>query len=444
MYYSFMDKNELKKLVCDEIDKQSEAIIEIGTDIFKHPELGFKEKRTAELVESIFSKLNLDYKKEIAITGLKAKAKGKNSIANVMVMGELDAVISPLHIDADKKTGASHSCGHNAQIASMLGSAIGLVPFMKYLDGDVTFAAVPAEEYVEFEYRKQLLDEGKIVFFGGKQEWIRLGELDDVDMGMMCHSHAGIEDRKFLIDCDSSGFYGKKVNFIGKEAHAGAEPFNGINALNAASLSLMAINSLRETFKEEDRVRVHPIITKGGDIVNTVPADVRMEMYVRAKTIKAVKESNDKVNRAIIGSAYAMGAKAEIIDIPGYLPLIQDKDINELFAQNSEQLLDKQANLYDLELMGATDAGDISSIMPFAHLSGGGFSGVAHSKTFEICDPYMAYVMPAKTMAMTVIDLLFDEAKLAKEIKSKFKPAFTKQSYMDFWDTMKIADELKI
>lgn len=439
-----MNKDILKKLVCEEIDNNQKEIIEIGSDIFKHPELGFKEKRTAEIVEKVFSKLNLEYEKEIAITGLKARAKGNDSKLNVMIMGELDAVISPLHPDADKITGASHSCGHNAQITSMLAVAIGLVPFMKYLDGDVTFAAVPAEEYVEFEFRKQLQNEGKIVFFGGKQEWIRLGALDDVDMGMMCHSHAGIEERKFLIDCNSSGFYGKKVNFVGKEAHAGAEPFNGINALNAASLSLMAINSLRETFKEEDRVRVHPIITKGGDIVNTVPADVRMEMYVRAKTIAAVKESNDKVNRAIIGSAYAMGATAIIDDIPGYLPLIQDEDINEIFAQNAESLLDKKATLYNYELMGATDAGDISSIMPFAHLSGGGFSGVAHSKTFEICDPYMAYVMPAKTMAMTVIDLLFDGAKQAEDIKEKFKPTFTKKTYMEFWDTMKIIDDVNI
>jgi amidohydrolase len=437
-----MDKNKLKKLVCDEIDNNSKEIIEIGNDIFNHPELGFKENRTASIVEKSFEKLGLNYKKEIAITGLKANAKGKNSKANIMVMGELDAVISPLHPNADKDTGASHSCGHNAQIASMLGVAIGLVPFMKYLDGDVTFAAVPSEEFVEFEYRKQLFDQGKIVFFGGKQEWIRLGEFDDIDMGMMCHSHAGIEDRKFLINCDSSGFYGKKVNFIGKEAHAGAEPFNGINALNTASLAIMAINSLRETFKEEDRVRVHPIITKGGDIVNTVPSDVRMEMYVRAKTINAVKESNDKVNRAIIGSAYAMGAKADIDDIPGYLPLIQDKDINELFAKNSEDIMDENANLYGYELMGATDAGDVSSIMPFAHLSSGGFSGVAHSKSFEICDPYMAYVMPAKTMAMTVIDLLWDDAMMAKEIKNKFKPSFTKESYMQFWENMKITDKL--
>ena len=104
--------------------------------------------------------------------------------------------------------------------------------------------------------------------------------------------------------------------------------------------------------------------------------------------------------------------------------------------------MDENANLYGYELMGATDAGDVSQIMPLVHLSSGGFSGVAHSKSFEICDPYMAYVMPAKTMAMTVIDLLWDDAMMAKEIKNKFKPSFTKESYMQFWENMKITDKL--
>lgn len=429
-----MDKNELKKLVCQEIDKNAKKIIETGNNIFKNPELGFKENRTASIVEKTLTELGLNCKTKIAVTGVKAKATGKKSLANFMIMGELDAVVSPQHPNADKTTGACHSCGHNAQIASMLGAARGLVPFMKYLDGDLTFAAVPAEEYVELAYRRKLQEEGKIEFYGGKQEWIRLGELDEIDMGIMCHSHAGVTDRKFLINCNSSGFLGKEVHFIGKEAHAGAEPFNGINALNAASLSIMAINSQRETFKDDDRVRVHPIITKGGDLVNIVPADVKMEMYVRARTIEAVKESSEKVDRAIKGSSYAIGTDVEIFDTPGYLPLIQDKEINKLFADNSSMLLGQDGNLYGYELMGATDAGDISSIMPFAHLSSGGFSGVAHSKSFQICDEEMAYVMPAKAMAMTAIDLLWNNAEKAKEIKQNFKPSFNKNTYIKFWE----------
>jgi len=430
-----MTKEELKHLVLKQIDLNKEAIISIGNDIFNHPELGFKEFRTSKLVSDRLKAMGLYCEEGLAITGVKARAKGKQSKANVMIMGELDAVVCPLHPNADTNTGAAHSCGHHSQIASMLGAAMGLVPFMEYLDGDVTFVAVPAEEYVEMEYRERLKSEGKIEFFGGKQVFIRLGLLDDVDMGMMIHSHAGVEDRKFLLSCDSSGFIGKIIKFTGKEAHAGAEPFEGINALNAAALSLMAINAQRETFKDSDRIRVHPIITKGGDLVNIVPADVRMETYVRGRTIDAVVSASEKVNRAIHGSTMAIGAQVEITEIPGYLPLIQNEKMTELFGENVKNLLGPDSILTGYELMGATDAGDVSSIMPFMHISTGGYSGIAHSKTFTICDEEMAYVMPARAMATTVIDLLWNGAGEALKIKENYKPKFNKESYIAFWNS---------
>ncbi|MEA4893203.1 MAG: amidohydrolase [Peptococcaceae bacterium] len=426
-------KEELKAKIIEEIDRRSEEIIGIGRRIFQHPELGFKERKTSELASGTLKSLGLACEEGLAITGVKAVAKGRQSKARVMVMGELDAVVCPLHPCADPQTGAAHSCGHNSQIATMLGAAMGLTPFMEHLDGDAVFVAVPAEEYVELEYRERLREEGKIRFFGGKQEFIRTGVFEDVDMGMMIHSHAGVTQRKFLLDCDSSGFVGKVIRYTGKEAHAGAEPFAGINALNAAALSLMAINSQRETFKDSDRIRVHPIITKGGDLVNIVPADVRMETYVRGRTIDAVVEASEKVNRAIQGSAYAIGAQVEIKEEPGYLPLIQDKTLTGLFEENAARLFGREINVRGYELMGATDAGDVSSIMPFIHVSTGGYAGTAHSKDFTICDEEMAYVYPAKVMALTVVDLLWDEAGLAKEVKAGYKPRFDRQGYVSFW-----------
>lgn len=428
-----MDKEQLKGKVCETIEMHSERIIAIGRDIFSHPELGFKETRTAAIVADILKELNFECEEHIAITGVKGIAKGKESRAKVMIIGELDAVVCPLHRHADVLTGAAHSCGHHAQITSLIGLAIGLAPFSKYLDGDVVCAAVPAEEYVELEYRQRLREEGKIEFFGGKQEWIRLGVFDDIDVGMMVHSHAGVTEPKFLINCDSSGFIGKVIQFTGKEAHAGAEPHNGINALNAATLAIMAINAQRETFRESDRIRVHPIITKGGDLVNIVPADVRMETYVRGKTIDAVVDASKKVNRALKGSAMAVGSEVQIMEIPGYLPLRQNTGINQIFAANAAKLLGPESNLYGYELMGSTDAGDLSSIMPFAHLSGGGFDGNAHSKDFTVTDEWMAYIRPAQVMAMSVVDLLWDHAALARFTKDNDKAPLNRDSYIKFW-----------
>lgn len=109
----------------------------------------------------------------------------------------------------------------------------------------------------------------------------------------------------------------KTIQYVGKTAHAADAPDQGINALNAAMLGLMGINALRETFREADVVRVHPIITKGGDLVNSVPADVRIETYVRAKTMEAIEATHKKVDTALKAGGDAVGAQTVIDTMPG-------------------------------------------------------------------------------------------------------------------------------
>lgn len=433
-----MDKQILKNKVLDVIDQESEKIISIGEEIFGNPELGFKEQKTSSLVREVFDKLSLSYEQDLAITGVKAKTSGKNHYINVAIMGELDAVVCPLHPHADKNTGAAHACGHNAQIASMLGAAIGLVSSgaVEELDGDVSFIAVPAEEFVELEFRERLRREGKIKFFSGKQEFIRIGAFDDIDMAMLVHSHAGIQDRKVFVNGGATGFIGKTVRYKGKEAHAGGAPHEGVNALNAAILGLMAVHAQRETFRDEDQIRVHPIITKGGDLVNIVPADVRLETYVRGRTIEAVIDANEKVNRALKSGAYAIGAEVDINEIPGYLPLKQDEIMSKLFAENITKFIDDSNIISDLDTTGSTDVGDLSALMPVIQPETGGFAGGAHSSEFKVVDKEMAYIIPAKAMAMTVIDLLYDGAELGRKVKESYNPKFSKESYIDFWEKL--------
>ena len=108
----------------------------------------------------------------------------------VALMGELDALLVPDHPRANPETGAAHACGHNAQIAGLLGAAAGLSAdgVAEQLSGNVGFFAVPAEEYVEINYRLGLVKQGKTSFLTGKQELIELGLFDDVDMALMCHT----------------------------------------------------------------------------------------------------------------------------------------------------------------------------------------------------------------------------------------------------------------
>ena len=272
----------MKQKVFDRIEQNKDFIFEIGQKVLENPELGFKEYKTAELVKEVFTKLGITYEDGLAITGVKATLKGRSHKRNICIIGEMDAVKCFGHPYADKENGAAHACGHNAQIASMLAAATGLKEsgVMDSLDGDVTFFAVPAEEFVELDYREALKADGKIKWLSGKQELIEIGAFDDIDISMMVHSQAGVPGPRVFLDGSSLGFVAKNIEFIGKSSHA-SMPSEGINALNAATLALMGIHANRETFREKDNIRIHPIITNGGDLVNVVPSRVTMETYVR-------------------------------------------------------------------------------------------------------------------------------------------------------------------
>jgi len=315
----------------------------------------------------------------------------------------------------------------------MLGAVTGLIKsgVINELDGLVDIIATPAEEFIELEYRDQLKKEGKLTYFGGKQELVKRGYLDHVDMAMMFHSQ-DLGEAQALIGPESNGFVGKKIHFIGKEAHAGSAPYDGINALDAAMLAINNVNALRSTFKESERVRFHPIITKGGDIVNVVPADVHMESYVRTRTIKGLEEVNERVNRAIQAGAMAVGAKVEITEIPGYCPILKQPEFDEMMKKNLEALGLEGKIIDGGDFTGSFDFGDISHLMPAIHPMIGGIKGGLHTKEFQVVDEDLACILPAKAMAMTIIDLLYDGAKGANEILKDFKPKMTKEEYLKF------------
>jgi amidohydrolase len=431
-------REELKAKVCQEIDRRSEEIINVAKTILENPEPGFKEQKTSKFIARKFGELGLAYQNEIALTGVKSVVNGGSSGPTVAVLGELDSLIIPDHPFADKLTGAAHACGHNAQIAMLFGvtAAITRTGLLPSLAGRVAFMAVPAEEYIEIEYRDDLRKQGKLHFLGGKPEFIKVGAFDDVDMAMMTHTSSEAAVKKLALRGTNNGCIAKRIQFIGKAAHAGGAPHKGINALNAAMLALSAIHAQRETFRDEDTIRVHPIITKGGDVVNAVPADVRMETFVRGKTVEAILDANIKVDRALRAGVMAVGAKVKITTLPGYLPLVENLDMQALYKTEALSLVGEDGFGYVAHSTGSTDMGDVEHIMPAIHPYSGGATGTGHGNDYLIQDYQTAVLSPAKAMAMLVVDLLADGAAKAKEVLSKSKPKMTKQQYLDFMDNL--------
>ena len=427
-------KEQVKREILAAIDRRAEQIIGLGEQIGRHPELGFKEIKTARLVEETFARLGLVPRTGLALTGVRADARGSADGPTLGLLGELDGLVVSHHPLADPATGATHACGHNAQIAGLLGAAMGLVEAqaMRALAGRIVFFAVPAEEYGDIEWRVDQARLGKLEFLEGKPELLRLGHFDDVDLAMMIHTTARPEDRKAVVGVSNNGCIVKSVRYLGRAAHAGGAPDRGINALYAANIGLAAINAIRETFRDEDTIRVHPIITHGGSQVNVIPAEVRIETHVRGKTVEAILDADVKVDRALRAGALAVGAKVEIATLPGSLPLYNNEAMAKIFKENAVGLVGEAEFVSGGHRTGSTDMGDLANVMPALHPYMGGARGGHHAADFEIADPRLAYLDSAKALALTAVDLLWDSGALAREVLRTSRPRMTKEEYLKF------------
>ena len=420
-----------KQLAFDAINDRSEGLINLSKNIWDHPESGFREHRTAKLTSEYFISIGLEPRENIAITGVIARLETDRPGPHVAVMGELDSLIVPEHRNADPETGASHVCGHNIQIGNMLASAVGLSQpeVLSALSGTISFMAVPAEEYIEIEYREGLRQLGNIEFLAGKQEFARLGVLDDVDISLLTHV-SPTESNTLRPGTSHNGMIAKTVRFIGRSAHAGGSPHLGINALNAANLAIQGIALLRETFQDDDHIRIHPIITRGGTAVSSVPANVTMEMFIRAASIDAMKDAEAKVDRALKGAAMTIGATVEISTSPGYMPSLFDSSLSHLYDESVRSLLGESAIGRMPHRTSSTDMGDISMIMPAMQSYAGGAVGRTHSNEFEITDWNLDVIDAGKALASTVIDLLADDGSKAKQIIDDFEVTLSRDEYL--------------
>lgn len=423
----------MKKYV-DAIEKNKQLILDALDYIWHNPETGYREVKTSEYLEDAFEKLGYEITRADGITGFYTVVDTGREGPEVLVLGELDSVICREHPDSDPVTGAVHSCGHCAQTAALLGIAAALREpgVLDGMSGRIRLCAVPAEELVEIEFRKNLIKEGKIHFMGGKPEFLYRGYFDGVDMALMIHTTSAdhcIVDRGSYVGCMP-----KKITYKGVAAHAGTSPQNGINALYAATLGLQAINSLRETFTERDHIRVHPIMTSGGDIVNTIPDKAVIESYIRGASFDAIKAANERVNRALIGAAISLGANVDIDDTPGYAPSIYSEKFADVAVDALKRIMpDLPYTSPKLVSTGSSDIGDLSMIMPVAQPSMMGAVGTGHGADYYISNPELACLGAAKWQ-LAILDLLLSNGgELAKNIKNSYTPTFpSREKYFEY------------
>ena len=375
------------------IDVHKDQIIAFAEDIAAHPEPGYEEFCTAGKTAEVLKNLGYKVTEHLARTGVKGTKSIKEG-PSLTVIGELDAIGCHSHPNANPVTGVAHACGHHAQMAAM-------------------------KEGIEF--------------CCGKSEMIRTGVFDDTDIALTTHVHmVPVEEDFYLGNPACNGYSAERVTVRGKAAHGAIDPWNGVNALSITTSAIQMMGLMRETFREEDHVRLHNVIRKAGDVINSVPDEAIVETKVRAASLDKICEITDMVNRAYAGSAYAFGGKIEMEKLQGYMPIIPRAADNALIEAADDLGLNYRTVQKGDFNNACTDVGDLSHLVPVVNFTFKGFEGKLHGADFKITDPEKAYILPAKLLALTVYKLLKNGGQEAKKITKSYTPVFNKESYIQY------------
>ena len=398
------------------VEKNRQAILDAERYVWNHPETGFKEWETQKYLAKVFEDAGYELTYAGNIPGFYTDIDTGRSGPKILIMGEMDALGAPNHVQCTN--GNAHACGHNVQCAALVGTALALKEpgALDGLCGSIRLMAVPAEELIEIAYREELRKQGIIRYFGGKVEFLYRGYMDGCDISYMVHATVN-QSHDFFISAGSNGCMAKEIVYEGKASHAGGSPQNGINSLYAATMGLNALNAIRETFVDDEHVRVHPIMTDGGQTVNIIPSAAALSTFVRGKTIESMKNTNRKLNRAMAGAAVSLGAKVKVIDRPGYSPLINDATLVKLTEEVAGEYFGAdRVNNHGRWGTGSTDMGDLSCVIPSIHPHMAGCSGNSHGDDYLVTDPVKACLGAATVQVGLAEKLLKDDAKLAKEV----------------------------
>jgi len=426
--------NSKKQTVNKYLEDNRQVIYALGEELFQNPELGFLEENTERIICKYLDDLGIPYKAKVSLHGVIATL-GQGEEFHIGVAADMDALLTSM----DGNMLPFHSCGHSIQVAILLNliTAFHNSKVLKELDGKVSFFFTPAEEFIDMDTRKKLKEEGKIRFFSGKQNMIYEGVFDEVDMLLSCHvmgpdeKHPGA---KFDLDSTLSGFILKEAVFKGQAAHAGVVPHMGRNALQAATLSLTAIQMLKDTFSPDSGARVYPILKEGGKTANIICDHAVVETYIRTTTTKDLFQINEQVTNAFVHCGEALGVACEVSDTNGYLPLKQSKEINKIVHQNMLTLCKEEEIIHEVVSGASGDIGDISLLLPVIQFGFSGISGIVHSNQFKIIDKEHVYMDTAKVLAGTILDILSDKTLQKKKEGYQEK----KKYYLNNW--LKVED----
>jgi len=332
--------SDLKQQAADTFETVEAELIELSRWMYEHPETAYEEFESSRRLSETLAEHGFEVTYPAYGIDTAFEATAGTSGPRVVICAEYDAL-----------PGVGHACGHNIIATSSLGAGIALAGLVEELGIRLTVLGTPAEEGG-----------------GGKIDLLEAGAFDGAAASMLIHpTH---RERGDLADPRLLAAQGLTVEYHGKEAHAAAAPYAGVNALDAFVSAYNAVSALRQQFREGDRV--HGVIDEGGLAPNVVPAYAKSRWIVRALTKERFEELREKVIACFHAAATATGCTVEITpEGEPYVDLISDPVLVELFVANSETLgrpMPTHAEV-GVPVFASTDMGNVSHAVPSIHPS---------------------------------------------------------------------------
>lgn len=387
--------SDQKQTVIDRVDVVGNVLIALSHKIHANPETAWQEFESAAAVAKTLSDHGFEVVEQVAGLPTAFRAEFGTGDLTVALCAEYDAL-----------PGLGHACGHNIIASSSVGAAIALTSVAHELNLKVVVLGTPAEEGG-----------------GGKIVMLERGAFDGIDIAALVHP--GPVDVAFA---EPFAVRHIAVKFSGKAAHAAAYPEQGVNAADAFTIAQVAIGLLRQQLPSS--VRVHGVMTRGGEAPNAIPEVTEGRWYVRATSTKLMEETFERIAKCFEAGALATGCSLEIHDeSQPYSEFTNHPNLNEIYKSNAESI----GRVFDdndprIKMNRAsTDLGNISKVIASIHPYIGVNSGAAvnHQKEFAAAcitaDADQAVLDAAKAMAMTLVEIAAN-SQLRQYVKGYSRP----------------------
>jgi amidohydrolase len=395
--------DSLKTEIQETVDKLLPELITLKNKIGENPELGSEEENSSKILVEYLEKqgFNVEYPFLNMHTAFKAVKKGKKEGPTIAILCEYDAL-----------PGIGHGCGHNIIGTAGIGAGTAIGKTLDKIPGDIWIIGTPAEE-------------GHGPYGGSKVRMSESGVFDEVDVCYMVHPSPS----ETIVMGNFLAISGARLTFHGKTAHAAADAHNGANALNAATLTHMAIHANRQQLRRDANPVVHGIITEGGLANNIIPDKAVMTVGVRSSDDNYIPALIEMVSNSAKGAALATGCTVDIESGRGLKSNLENKALEGLFRRLFDELGQPYKPLVEAASIppgGSTDFSDVTHVVPGIHpLIGMGVEDVpGHSKALadltltEKGDRNLE--ISIKSMAMAAVELKLDP-ELLREVKEEFE-----------------------